>query len=81
MPKMYCKKDIRLVRKTLTLQGLRPAAMAPLGAIVLYYLNGILVNSEKSHASPPPMGAGLAQGGRMIVRVRFGARLVLYPLK
>ena len=40
-----------------------PRRYGALVAIVLYYLNRDLGNTEESHAPPPPMGAGLAQGG------------------
>ncbi len=60
------KSEFSWDRNTLTLQGLRPVAVEAPVAIVLYYLYRDLGNSEVSHAPPPPMGAGLAQGGLMI---------------
>ena len=39
-------------------------------AIMLYYLDRISGNTVESHAPPPPMGAGLAQGGQMTVEVK-----------
>ncbi len=47
----------------MTLLGLRPAAVAPPVAIMLYYPDRDFGNIEESYAPPPPTGAGMAQGG------------------
>ena len=51
------------------LQGLRPAALEAMVAIELDYLyRDFLVIPWYRMRREPPLGAGLAQGGRMIVR-------------
>ena len=63
------KNSYALDRTTLTLQGHFPRRYGAPVAIVPYYLNwGFYVIRRNCLPPPPPMGAGLAQGGRMIVR-------------
>jgi hypothetical protein len=37
---------------------------------MLYHLDWISGNTVESHAPPPPMEAGLAQGGQMTIEVK-----------
>jgi len=48
----------------LTLRGFVPRRyVAPARDTVLFTMTGISADTGKSHAPPPPAGAGLAQGG------------------
>jgi hypothetical protein len=64
--KKFTGKEIMALEKTsflITLQGLRPAAMAPQLRLCCITWIRISGNTEESQAPPPPTGVGLAQGG------------------
>jgi hypothetical protein len=59
-PRGNAKKFIHFGPENVDAPGASPRRYGAPFAIVLYYLNRVLGNTEASHTPPPPTGAGLA---------------------
>ena len=70
VPKFTKEKVFLVMEKNADAPGALPRRYGAPVAIMLYYLDRISGNTVESHAPPPPMGAGLAQGGQMTVEVK-----------